>query len=404
MDRNKRQAKTYEEIAPLVALCKAGKLFEIQEWIAAGLPVTPPPPMEKKARKKSPLQIAIEAGFHSMVQVLLQAGAAVEEPRYSALTHALRMRRLDLIELLVSHGADIHAVPILKVFETWNNDIVEFFIAKGADLETGYPLAEALCLRIRTALAIFKRYQDRFPSFPEQVNIALRHHCKEGSLKWVSLMLWAGGDPYAKGPDCPGDARDNDEEHCSALELAAIYRHNDIFKLKGIRLNPNDPGANELLRDACYGDSADLLKMLLGKGFDPGALEDKGSGMIQYLVWSMSRDISSWNFSRNEKDIDSYRSREKLKMLHMLVRHGARWNPVERREINETRRSLMKMRPDYIMEFIWIMAEYNACPREAIDELMKPRSIRSMVSRHVGRLDSLLESFGQSLLETVLAV
>jgi hypothetical protein len=118
--------------------------------------------------------------------------------------------------------------------------------------------------------------------------------------------------------------------------------------------------------------------LLLGKGFDPGALEDKASGMIQYLVWSMSRDISSWNFSRNEKDIDSYRSREKLKMLHMLVRHGARWNPVERREINETRRSLMKMRPDYIMEFIWIMAEYNACPREAIDELMKPRSIRSM--------------------------
>jgi hypothetical protein len=24
---------------------------------------------------------------------------------------------------------------------------------------------------------------------------------KEGNLKWVSLMLWAGADPYAKAPD-----------------------------------------------------------------------------------------------------------------------------------------------------------------------------------------------------------
>ena len=31
-----QRAETYEEIKPLIDLCKAGKLFEVQEWIASG--------------------------------------------------------------------------------------------------------------------------------------------------------------------------------------------------------------------------------------------------------------------------------------------------------------------------------------------------------------------------------
>jgi hypothetical protein len=32
-----------EEISPLADLCRAGKLFEVQDWIANGKPVNPPP-------------------------------------------------------------------------------------------------------------------------------------------------------------------------------------------------------------------------------------------------------------------------------------------------------------------------------------------------------------------------
>jgi len=394
MNKNNReikQANTYEEIAPLIALCKAGRLFEAQEWIAAGKPINPPPPAEKKARKKSPLQIAIESGFHSLVQLLLQGGAELDEQRYSPLAHVLETRRLDLVQLLVNHGADIHSVSMGEVFETWNNDIVDLFIAEGADLETGYPLAGALCSRIRTALAICKRYQHRFPSFQEQINIALRHHCKEGNLKWVSLMLWAGGDPNAKGPDSPYDS--DPEGYSSALELAALYGHFNIFKLKKISLDPGHPDANEILFNVCYGDNADLLKMLLSKGYNPRSLTGKGTSLINSLVWRMSRDFSSWSYSRNETDIDSSRSREKIKMIHMLVRYGARWEPEGRSDINDFRRSLWKMKADYTMEFIWIMSEYQACHRLAIEELLKHPRMRSLLSKHTGRLDMLMNSF-----------
>jgi hypothetical protein len=186
-----KQAQTYEEIKPLIELCKAGKLFDVQAWISEGKPVDPPLPVEGKARKKGPLESAIETGFHSMVEVLLDGGASVDSPRYNPLLHALWKRRHDMVTLLIEHGADINSVDMEEVFHTWNNDIVEYFIEKGANLEWGDPLAAALCSRIRTALAIYMRYKDRFPSFQEQVNIALRHHCREGNLKWVSLMLWA---------------------------------------------------------------------------------------------------------------------------------------------------------------------------------------------------------------------
>ncbi len=96
-----KSANTYEEIRPLVDLCKAGRLFEVQKWTASGNPVNLPLVPEKGGAKQSPLHIAMEMGFHSLVEVLLDAGAAVEEQRYSPLEHAVRKSRLDLVKLLV---------------------------------------------------------------------------------------------------------------------------------------------------------------------------------------------------------------------------------------------------------------------------------------------------------------
>ena len=234
MVKKLNRAKTYDEIKPLLEMCKAGKVFEVQDWIAAGKPVNPPLP-EKGTRRKRPLEVAIDRGIHSLVQVLLEAGADLDDPGYNALQHAVFERRLDLIKLLVNHGVDIHSVGMILIFESWEPKIMEYFIEQGADVETESPLATALCWKIRTALGVFKRHKHRYPSFQEQVNIALRHHCREGNLKWVSLMLWAGADPYTKGLESPDEEHDPDGD-ISALEYAALRGNLDIFKLKQIKL------------------------------------------------------------------------------------------------------------------------------------------------------------------------
>lgn len=67
-------------------MCKHGRLFDIQKWIIEGKPIDNPLPEPKKARRKGPLEIAIELGFHSLLQVLLEAGADIHDDHYNPLT------------------------------------------------------------------------------------------------------------------------------------------------------------------------------------------------------------------------------------------------------------------------------------------------------------------------------
>ncbi len=82
-----------------------------------------------------------------------------------------------------------------------------------------------------------------------------------------------------------------------------------------------------------------------------------------------------------------------MEMIHLLTRYGVKWKPTDRREINEARRSFPKMKPDYAVEFLWIMSGYKACTREVTDELMRPRPIRTLVSKNETRVRELMETF-----------
>ncbi|MFO7557332.1 MAG: hypothetical protein R6X10_00765 [Desulfobacterales bacterium] len=391
-----KRAKTYEELKPLIDRCKAGKLFEVQNWLASGKPVNGPPSVSGY-RRKGPLEVAMDLGFHSLVQVLLEGGADIKEPRYNPLQHALWNKRLDLIELLVDHGADYSSIGMEEVFDTWQPDIMRWFIEHGAEVKTGNPLAQALCNRIRTALGIFRSYKDRFPIFQEQANIALRYHCRKGNLKWVSLMLWAGADPYTKGPDSWHEDPDPENDQ-NALELAACYEHFDIFNLKKICLDPTKPELKGILLEACSAKKSNFLEKLLKKGFNPSEYENSGTPLIQTLLTGMSWyfDVETWDIWRTDRkakrNLDTDRSRENIKMIHILVKHGAKWFPKDRLDISDARHSLLKMNPDYTVEFIWIMSKYNACKRKDIEELIRTPSIRSLIYQYMERVNELLKN------------
>src|SRR5262249_12872483 len=150
------------------------------------------------------------------------------------------------------------SIDMQKVFDTWEPKIMEYFIDRGADVETGNPLARALCWRIRTALGVFKKYRNRFSTFQEQANIALRHHCKDGNLKWVSLMLWAGADRYKEGASDPDRDPDDEGGGISALAYATLYRHIEVFKLKQVKLDIKRPEIWDIARYSDRGECIDL--------------------------------------------------------------------------------------------------------------------------------------------------
>ena len=69
------------------------------------------------------------------------------------------------------------------------------------------------------------------------------------------------------------------------------------------------------------------------------------------MTWTFDLDLYSRG---SRKDIDTSKSREKIKMIHLLVYRGAKWIPRDRNDINDSRRALLKMRADYTVEFFWI--------------------------------------------------
>ncbi len=95
-------APAAEDIRPLPQLCREGRLYDVERWIADGKPLqVMPEALPKGARPKTALQIALQTGQHSLATLLLKNGYLLELERYGPLALALRSRRWDLFDLLL---------------------------------------------------------------------------------------------------------------------------------------------------------------------------------------------------------------------------------------------------------------------------------------------------------------
>ena len=59
------QVLTIEQGKELVRLCRTGRLYEVDAWIASGK--SPSVPSEFR---KTPLQVAVDIGFYSLIRLL----------------------------------------------------------------------------------------------------------------------------------------------------------------------------------------------------------------------------------------------------------------------------------------------------------------------------------------------
>jgi ankyrin repeat protein len=194
-------ASTVDELRPLTALCRTGQLFAVQEWVRQGKPIALAEGVLSRSKHHHPLFVSMSSGFHSMVEVLLKAGAPASCRGYSALRHAIEMDRTDLVQLLLLHGAKADEVSMCSVIESGcRPEVVDMLLAAGRNLIDDQPIAWGLIHCIRPTLGLLKRFVGKQPELMRQVDIALRYHAKEGNEKWVALTLWAGADPLSRGP------------------------------------------------------------------------------------------------------------------------------------------------------------------------------------------------------------
>src|ERR1700721_1939119 len=208
-----------EEIKELIRLCRGGRLYELEKWIAAGNSFE-----GIIAKRKTLLQIAIETGFHSLVELIVKHDRC-QSSKDAALADAVHLKRLDFIELLVENGARTDAIPFADVLLSWEPALICFFLDRGADTTKDTPFAIAFGAKVRTALRPFIEYKHSHPERADelhaQANIALRYFCSKGALKWINLMLWAGADARSMGPSLEEEYTKDPECYTSGLEQAS---------------------------------------------------------------------------------------------------------------------------------------------------------------------------------------
>ena len=271
----------------LLRLCRAGRLYELHKWIAEGKSLVLAA-SAKRGRQKSLLEIAVETGFHSLVE-LIAKHETNQSSKDAALAQAVSSRRLDLVELLLANGADIKSVPLVEVLLTWEPNTIRFFLDHSADAVSGRPFAEAFGAKIRTSLRAYVDYKRAHPELAtqlqEQVDCALRHFCCEGDLKWVSLLIWAGGDPRSRGPCLHKEYTEDPECYTSGMEEACHSETVDV--LKKLKLEPSRDNLSDLLHSAAISNRQPTLHYLLEMGANPNDKPNGGSRAVDTALWHL---------------------------------------------------------------------------------------------------------------------
>ncbi|MCA8946830.1 MAG: ankyrin repeat domain-containing protein, partial [Planctomycetes bacterium] len=390
----------------------------VQEWVRRGNPVALKLLPPRRNRRNGPLRIALDKGFHSLVQVLLEAGAPIEEGDYHALYHAVELSRQDLVELLIQHGASVQDVSMQTVIATWDRKLVDLFVANGANLIDDNPIAWGLVNDIRVALGVFKQYVGEYPELRKQIDIALRYHADQGNAKWVALCLWAGADPWSRGPDeapdwdapvydLDNDEEDEDEDYLptfrTAVELAVLGGHREVLEQKKFLTapDPSRPASMEFIEYIWWLRDSGIVQLLLVRGHKPTLYKDRCSCLITRLLSTLDRDIFESDRSgggrRASRDVDSYRAQEQLKMIQLLISEGALWKPKDKDEIKRVRQTLIQMAPKYTYEFVQMVHDHQAASRRDLEELVRTPTMVQILKRRSRQIPALIAGLPEEL-------
>lgn len=358
----------WSDIEPLCILCRTGRLYEIEQWIAEGRPIQCIPPVERKFQLRlTPLQTAVTKGFHSMAALLMANGYDPNGDYYECLTTAVRSRDRGLIDLLFRFGADPASCDFVEVLETYDRPIIDRFIEAGVDPCEGNAVARALRHKTRPLLGFVKSHWNRFPSLQQQIDIALHVFVEKRDEKGVSLMLWLGANPYVISPSSAYPEEADEATQC-ALETSFGSGRKEV-RQKLLRKPIPREQATMLLRSASYHCCPDVIRLLLIAGADPNTTEEEtGRPVLEAFVTAIAWDFAS----------DNDRASRGMEALELMLSAGAKMS-LSDRDLARLRRSLLKGRATTIARVIQLLTQYEGMPADQLRELTRTPTMRRFI-------------------------
>jgi hypothetical protein len=366
---HREKSGDFASIEPLIELCKFGRLYEVEAWIAAGRPVQCEPPEDPKLRKRpTPLQIAVAKGFHSLTALLLANGYDPDGDYYDCWGPAIRARDHGMVDLLLRFGADPNTADFGEVLETYDRGLMDRFIAAGVDPCAENAVARALRHKGRPLLGFVKTYRERFPALQRQIDIALLGFVDERDEKGIALMLWLDADPFAIVPHSPYSCDAEATDYESAFECSLSRCSEEIIEKFLRRPIPPDR-VKELFRTVAYRCQPVATRRLLEVGSDPNDLEEN-----QHVLRSFITALT-WNIF----GLDRVRDARGLEALEIVLAAGARWD-ISKPEIAYLRRSLLGGDAKTVARIIALLDQYGGFSKEQIAELTRTPAMKKLLS------------------------
>lgn len=354
-----------EDLRVLHQLCRDGRLYDVERWIAEGKPLQlTPDALRKGTRPKTALQIAIETGQHSLVHLLLSKGYRLDLERYAPLDLALQIRRWDLFDLLLQRGADLKSVDVYTVLETYNVELYERFREARYDLTERHEMGSILghSTSNRPLLGFMKRHRTEDPKIQQELNIALCYHARNGNEKGINLCLWAGADPHAPAPNPQWvSSRDTDteEEEERFLEWTAIEeaaRKGDLTILKRLGPDPLRDNFDNLYQYAKHGSIVTFL-----------ATMQQPNGLTSILSWHLRWVVSPFPWS----------TRTGTGTIEAILDCKVPWKEADPKELTEIRRLLLKLADYELKTIMSCLKRPDICAPETFQELTRTPNMQT---------------------------
>jgi ankyrin repeat protein len=352
------------DVHALHQMCRQGRLYEVEGWIADGKPIQiAPEDIPKRTRYRSALEIALESGQHSLTLLLLRGGYRLELEPYSPLDLAMQSRRWDLVDLLLEWGAPMSSVDVSILLDTYNIELYERFRTGGYDLTQSHGMGMSLGLSAsnRPLFGFAKRHRPEDPKIQRELDIALGYHARAGRMKGVSLCLWAGADPHARALNLEfalryGYADEDDEDDSSdltSIEEAANAGHLEILK----RLGP-DPAR----------DNFETLYRYAGD-----------EGIITFLATirppeNLTAILASHIYAMGNPFLRRFSGARRI--VQAIIDLGVQWSEADPKRLADIRQSLLKCEDCALRSLLSELKRPEVCAPETFRELTRTAAIQ----------------------------
>ncbi|MBW7894682.1 MAG: ankyrin repeat domain-containing protein [Opitutaceae bacterium] len=368
----KSKVQIPQDIAQALTFVTEGKLFALQQWVAEGKRVQAG---DFNDHRFCCLHRACERGFHSIVEVLLKVDGWSQEEKDSALTGAMHASRLDLVELLLAHGARVTAIDFEDLCRTLNIELMTRFLEAGVDPAADNAFARALDeFKARPLLRFYRDQVEKYPSLKGQISLALAEAVREKKTRWAALLVWAGADPFMTVPDeLYGDWDFGEYGGRVAAEIACHSGEPDLVKV--LKLRPDPQTRQELLSRVLWNPSAEIVRHLIKKV--PASELNLGSRQSCKAVEDIV-ERRPWSFgypsmSHTQQD-DAVAD-----CLEILLDAGARWNPDPGR-LGSVRRDLIRNSSRYVVRILRLLLYVpGAADRALVAELCRTPVIQRKI-------------------------